>query len=56
MKTFSVQVKETLVKVIKVKAETRTEALAKVKEQYQNEEIVLVPPDSLDADVEFYIL
>lgn len=55
MKTYKIEIEETLTKVIEVKAENQEEAYDKVYEQYVNEEIVLGGDDYTDG-ARFYLL
>ncbi len=55
MKTYKIEIEETLTKVIEVKAENQEEAYDKVYEQYVNEEIVLGSED-YSNDTKFYLL
>ena len=49
MKTFEIEIKEILSRTIEVKANTEDEALEIVKQQYNNEEIVLDSSDFVDV-------
>ena len=44
-KEYEVEIRETLSKVVKVKAENKTEAIDKVEKMHRNEEIVLSGDD-----------
>lgn len=50
MKTFKIEVKETLSRIVEIKANSTHEAYLLVKEQYQNEEIVLDSEDYVDTE------
>lgn len=50
MKTFKIEVKEILSRIIEVKAENEEEALNHIQEQYQEEEIVLDSNDFIDTE------
>ena len=50
MKTFEIEIKETLSRIIEVKAETENEAFTKVKQMYKDEEIVLDSSDYVDTE------
>ncbi len=50
MKTFEIEIKETLSRIIEVKAETENEAFLIVKQMYQDEEIVLDSSDYVDTE------
>ena len=54
MKKFKVEIIETLSKIVEVEAETETEAVMKVEEMHQNEEIVLDEFDYVDAEIEIF--
>jgi hypothetical protein len=51
MKTFEFEIKEFLSRIIEVKANTEDEALEKVKEMYQKEEIILDSSDYVDTEI-----
>ncbi len=55
MKTYKIEIEETLTKVVEVKAENQEEAYDKVYDQYVNEEIVLGSEDYSD-DTKFYLI
>lgn len=50
MKTYKVQIAETLIKDIIINAETELEAKQKVIEQYKNSNIILTADDFADVD------
>ena len=50
MKTYKVQIVETLIKDIIINAETESEAKQKVIEQYKNSNIILTADDFADVD------
>lgn len=50
MKKYLVEITETLQRQVTVIAQTRDEAEQKVREKYQNEEIVLSNQDYIDTD------
>ncbi|MFF5996557.1 DpnD/PcfM family protein [Lysinibacillus sp. KU-BSD001] len=54
MKTFKIEVKETLAAIHSVQAETREEAIANIKNQYLNQEIILDTENFVQ--VEFQVL
>jgi len=54
MKSFIVEIKETLLKTIEIECDTKDDALEFIKSQYGNEDIVLDGNDFID--VEFTIL
>ena len=51
MKTFEVEITETLQRIIKVKANSENEAYEIVKEKYDNEEIVLDASDCTEISI-----
>lgn len=51
-KTFTVMITETLQRIVRVKAKNKDEAYDKVREQYQNEDIVLDSADYIDTEFE----
>lgn len=53
MKTFQIEVKETLAVVRNIEAETLEQAIAIAKEQYLNEEIVLNANHFIDVEFSF---
>ncbi len=50
MRTFSIEIKEELARVVLVDAEDENEALAKVYQLYRGEEIVLDYEDFVDVE------
>lgn len=54
MKTFEVEIKESLSKMVKVKANTIEEALLKTREKYEKQEIVLDSEDFITTEIEEY--
>lgn len=52
MKTYTVEITETLQKQIKVKANSESEAIDIVQEQYDNEDIVLYSEDFVDVNID----
>ena len=54
MNTYTIEVKETLSRLIEVRSENSTKALEQVNEQYNNSKIVLDSNDCLDTEI--YIL
>jgi len=50
MKTYEIEIKETLSRVIEVQANSEDEAFAQVKQMYNNEEIVLDSSDYVDTE------
>lgn len=54
MKTYTVEITETLCEQIQVKASSMSEAIAKVKDDYRKEKIVL--DESHFLEVEFEII
>jgi hypothetical protein len=55
MKTFKIEVKETLARIIEIKANSTDEAFSKVKEMYSNEELVLDAADYIATDFEEFV-
>lgn len=51
MKTFEIEIKEVLSRVIRIEAESQSNALLKVKEKYRNEEIVLDAGDYKETEI-----
>lgn len=51
MKTFEIEVHEILSRVIRIEAESQSDALLKVKEMYRNEEIVLDADDYKETEI-----
>lgn len=55
METYKIEVKETLSRIIEVEAKSNNEAILKVKEMYQKEEIILSSDDFVTTEIEDYI-
>lgn len=53
MKTFQIEIEETLSKIIEITATSAEEAIMKVKEMYGNEDIVLTSSDFISSDIRF---
>jgi hypothetical protein len=51
MKTFKIEIKEILSRIVLIEAETKDEAYLKVKEIYNSEEIVLDYSNHLDTEI-----
>ena len=51
MKTFEIEIKETLSRIVKVKAKTENEAFAIVKQMYNNEDVILDSDDFVDVEI-----
>jgi hypothetical protein len=51
MKSYNIEVTETLSRVIEVEAESVDNALSKVNEMYKNEKIVLSAEDFVDVEI-----
>ena len=49
MKTFEIEIKEILTRTIETKANTKDEALTIVRQQYNDEEIILDSSDFVDV-------
>jgi hypothetical protein len=54
MKTFNIEIQEFLSKIIEVEANSSGEAIAKVRQMYMNEEIVLSSEDYVTTEIEVY--
>jgi len=52
METFKIEVKETLSRIIEIEANSNDEAVLKVKEMYQMEEIVLDYDDFVTTEID----
>ena len=50
MKTYAIEINETLSKVIEIEANTEEEALQKIKDLYQKESIVLDAEDFVTVE------
>lgn len=54
MKTFKIEITETLQRVVEVKANTEEDAYQTVREKYRNEEIVLDDSDFVDTEIKIF--
>ncbi len=54
MKPFEIEIKETLTRIVTVKASNVYDALEKVNSQYKNEKIVLDSDDHINTEIEPY--
>ncbi len=54
MKTFKIEIQEFLSRIVEIEAYNIDEALLKVKEMYQNEEIILDSEDFVTTEIEEY--
>ena len=54
MKTYQIEVTETLCRIIKVEADTLEEAVSKVENDYETGKIVLDTDDSVFYDIKEY--
>lgn len=54
IKPYQIEIIETLSKTIIVKAESRSEAMQKVKGMYYNEEVILDADDHVDTSFKLY--
>jgi len=54
MKTFEIEIKETLSKIIGIQANSIEEAIKKATLLYNNEEIILSSDDYLDTEIESF--
>lgn len=50
METYKIEVKETLSRIIEIKATSEDEAFSKIRDLYRNEEIVLDSDDYVDTE------
>lgn len=53
MKTFQIEIEETLSKIIEITAASAEEAMVTVEEMYGNEDIVLTSSDFISSDIRF---
>ena len=51
IKTYQIEITETLQRVVELKAKSGEDAYAKVKKMYDDEEIVLDNSDYIDTDI-----
>lgn len=56
MEKFNVEILETLSKLIEVEAETKEDAISKVREMYFKSEIVLSADEFVDSDFKILIV
>lgn len=54
MATFKIEIQEFLSRIIEVEAETKVEAISKVRQFYRNEEIVLDSDDYVSTEIKEY--
>lgn len=54
METFKIEIQEFLSKIIEIEASNAEEAILKVKELYQSEEIILDSEDYVTTEIEEY--
>lgn len=54
MATFKIEIQEFLSRIIEIEAETKDEAVSKVRELYRKEEIVLDSNDYVSTEIEIY--
>lgn len=54
MGVYKIEIQEFLSKIVEIEAENINEAVSKVKELYQNEEIVLDSDDYVTTEIEEY--
>ena len=47
---YSIEISETLSRIVDVTADNKAEALAKVEKMHENEEVVLEPEDFIEAE------
>lgn len=56
METYTIEIIETFSKIVEVKADSKEQALEKVREQYYESEIVLDSEDFLDTEIVEHIV
>jgi flagellar biosynthesis regulator FlbT len=49
MKTFKIEIKETLSRIVEIEADDVEEALLKIQDQYKNEDIILDAADFVET-------
>ncbi|WLP94710.1 DpnD/PcfM family protein [Psychrobacter sp. M13] len=54
LKTYQVEIIETLSRVVEIVAEDDSSAILKANEKYRNEDIVLYPDDMMDTEFIIY--
>lgn len=54
MKTFEIEIKETLSKIIKIEANSIEDAIEKATSLYNNEELILSSEDYCDTEIEHF--
>ena len=54
MKTFEIEIKETLSKIIEIQANSIEDAIKKATLLYNNEEIIISSDDYLDTEIESF--
>ncbi len=54
LKTYQVEIIETMSRVVEIVAEDDSSAILKIKEKYRNEDIVLYPDDMMDTDFNIF--
>jgi translation initiation factor IF-1 len=54
METFKIEIQEFLSRIIEIEANSNEEAIAKIKEMYRKEEIVLGSEDYVTTEIEEY--
>jgi hypothetical protein len=52
METFKIEVQEFLSRIVEIEAKNIDEAISKVKDMYQNEEIVLDSEDFVSSEID----
>ena len=55
MPKFKVEVKEILARVVEVEAPDKDEAVAKIQDQYDNQEIVLDSGDYIETNIDIFV-
>jgi len=54
LKTYQVEIIETMSRVVEIVAEDDSSAILKANEKYRNEDIVLYPDDMMDTEFNIY--
>lgn len=55
MKTFIIEITETLQRQIKVEADSDEDAISKIRNQYQKEDIILDESDYVNTQFEIFV-
>lgn len=54
MEIFKIEIQEFLSRIIEVEAETKDEAISKIRQLYRNDEIILDNDDYVATEIEVY--